>query len=85
MADLHCAYDAYLILLANIDEQTWAIADSAPVFVINVDFFEAGNVFAQKYRGKLDMVFLAQRAERGEEVINIGNHDFDMLAMNDCM
>lgn len=82
MADMHSGYDAYPILLANIDQRIQQAANTKNIFVINGDFFEAASVVAQKSQGKLDMAFLAALKKRGEVVFNIGNHDFDILPMN---
>ena len=83
MADMHSGYDAYPILLSNIDQRMAQQPKATSVFVINGDYFEAGSVVAQKSKGKLDMAFLAQLTHRGEVVFNIGNHDFDIIDMND--
>jgi 2',3'-cyclic-nucleotide 2'-phosphodiesterase (5'-nucleotidase family) len=83
MADMHSGYDAYPILLSNIDQRMAQQAQAISVFVLNGDFFEAGSVVAQKSKGKLDMAFLAELKKRGEVVFNIGNHDFDIVPMND--
>jgi len=53
------------------------------IFVINGDFFEAGSVVATRSKGMLDMTFLNALRSRGEVIFNIGNHDFDVLEMND--
>jgi 2',3'-cyclic-nucleotide 2'-phosphodiesterase (5'-nucleotidase family) len=83
MADMHSGYDAYPILLNNIDHYLSNNPSTTVVFAINGDFFEAGSVVAQKSGGKLDMAFLAALKKRGEVVFNIGNHDFDIIPMND--
>lgn len=83
MADMHSGYDAYPILLDNIDAYLQINAADTIVFAINGDFFEAGSVVAQRSSGKLDIAFLQQLTERGQVVFNIGNHDFDVIAMND--
>ena len=83
MADMHSGYDAYPILLSNIDQYLSTNTSSTVAFAINGDFFEAGSVVAQKSAGKLDMAFLAALKKRGEVVFNIGNHDFDIIPMND--
>lgn len=83
MADMHSGYDAYPILLDNIDLYTSEHQNSLILFAINGDFFEAGSVVAQQSMGKLDMAFLAALAERGQVIFNIGNHDFDVINMND--
>ena len=83
MADMHSGYDAYPILLENIDDYLSNNLTTTVVFALNGDFFEAGSVVAQKSKGKLDMAFLTALKQRGEVVFNIGNHDFDIIPMND--
>ena len=83
MADMHSGYDAYPILLRNIDQYAAQHPQTKTLFVINGDYFEAGSVVAQKSHGKLDMAFLAELKQRGEVVFNIGNHDFDIIGMHE--
>jgi 5'-nucleotidase / UDP-sugar diphosphatase len=83
MADMHSGYDNYPKLLHNIDVAAQQKPEAALIFVINGDFFEAGSVVASRSKGMLDMAFLKALRGRGEVIFNIGNHDFDVLEMND--
>ena len=83
MADMHSGYDNYPKLLHNIDVVAQQKPEAALIFVINGDFFEAGSVVATRSKGMLDMTFLNALRSRGEVIFNIGNHDFDVLEMND--
>ncbi len=83
MADMHSGYDAYPLLLSGIDHELSNAPQQPVVFVINGDFFEAGSVVAKKSEGKLDLAFLAELKKRGDVVFNVGNHDFDILPVND--
>jgi 5'-nucleotidase / UDP-sugar diphosphatase len=83
MADMHSGYDNYPKLLNNIDVAAQQKPEAALIFVVNGDFFEAGSVVASRSQGMIDMAFLNTLRSRGEVVFNIGNHDFDVLEMNE--
>lgn len=77
LADLHSAYERLAQLAAAVDA---ARRDGAPALVVvNGDVFELGNTLAQRSRGEADWAFLAHLAAGGPVVLNIGNHEPDLV------
>lgn len=84
IADTHSAYDAYPALVTAMED----VADSYPsntelVFLFNGDLFELGVVVAARSEGEADWAFLERLASLGTVVVNVGNHEFDLMAPAD--
>lgn len=78
LADLHSAYERLAQLLAAVDAVRKA--DATPTLVvINGDVFELGNAVASRSKGEADWAFLARLAAGGPVVLNIGNHEPDLV------
>jgi len=78
LSDLHSAYGVTPALLEAM--RRIVRRDSAPsLILLNGDLFEAGNVVAKRTDGALDWAFLEALARLAPTVINIGNHDADLV------
>lgn len=78
LSDLHSAYGVLAPLLETM--RRIVRRDAAPsLILLNGDLFEAGNVVARRTQGTLDWAFLEAVAKLAPTVINIGNHDADLI------
>lgn len=78
LADLHSAYERLAQLAAAID-RVRQDAGAPVLVVINGDVFELGNAVALRSKGEADWAFLAHLAAGGPVVLNIGNHEPDLV------
>jgi 5'-nucleotidase / UDP-sugar diphosphatase len=78
LSDLHSAYGIMPALLEAM--RRIVRRDASPsLILLNGDLFEAGNVVAKRSDGELDWAFLEAVAKLAPTVINIGNHDADLV------
>ncbi len=78
LSDLHSAYGIMPALLETM--RRIVRRDATPsLILLNGDLFEAGNVVAKRSDGELDWAFLEAVARLAPTVINIGNHDADLV------
>lgn len=78
LSDLHSAYGITPALLEAM--RRIVRRDATPsLILLNGDLFEAGNVVAKRTEGALDWAFLEAVAKLAPTVINIGNHDADLV------
>ncbi len=78
LSDLHSAYEHSAQLLAAITARI--AADPSPAAIlINGDVFELGNVVYARSGGLIDMEFLSRLTRLAPVVLNIGNHEPDLI------
>ena len=78
LSDLHSAYGRMPLLLAAIDKVI-AKDRSPAVILLNGDMFEAGNLVSKRSDGALDWAFFEALTKRAPVVLNLGNHDADLV------
>jgi 2',3'-cyclic-nucleotide 2'-phosphodiesterase (5'-nucleotidase family) len=78
LSDLHSAYGRFAPLLATMRRVIGR--DRAPgLILLNGDLFESGNVVAKRTEGRLDWAFLEALVGLAPVVLNLGNHDADLV------
>lgn len=78
LSDLHSAYGITPALLEAM--RRIVRRDAAPsLILLNGDLFEVGNVVARRTDGALDWAFLEAVAKLAPTVVNLGNHDADLI------
>lgn len=78
LSDLHSAYERSAQLLAAVAAEI--AANPAPAAIlINGDVFELGNVVATRSDGAVDWRLLEKLARLAPTVLNIGNHEPDLI------
>jgi 2',3'-cyclic-nucleotide 2'-phosphodiesterase (5'-nucleotidase family) len=78
LSDLHSPYARLAQLLRRIEAVV--ARDGAPsLILINGDVFEYGNVVARRSGGAIDWAFFEALAKRAPVVLNLGNHDADLV------
>lgn len=78
MSDLHSAYERSAQLLAALRAEV----RSRPVphlIAVDGDIFEHGNVVSLRSEGAIDWAFLAALPAIAPTVVNLGNHDNDLI------
>jgi len=78
MSDLHSSYERTGQLLAAIEAEI-ASHPVPHLIAIDGDIFELGNVVAKRSDAVIDWAFLKALAERAPTVVNIGNHETDIV------
>ncbi|MET3528212.1 metallophosphoesterase [Phenylobacterium koreense] len=78
MSDLHSAYERSGQLLAALEAEV-ASGPAPHVIAINGDIFERGNVAAVRSEGAIDWAFIGEAARIAPTVVNLGNHDNDII------
>jgi 5'-nucleotidase / UDP-sugar diphosphatase len=78
LSDLHSAYERLGPLLAALEAEI-AKNDVPHVIAVNGDAFELGNVVATRSDGAIDWIFLTELARLAPTVLNIGNHEPDLV------
>ncbi len=79
LADLHSAVDQYPTLLGALTRLQADQPRTPRLILINGDLFEAGDPIAARSAGQLDWVLLERLRSFGPVVLNIGNHEFDVV------
>lgn len=78
LSDLHSAYGRLAPLLETM--RRVVRRDRAPsLILLDGDLFEHGNVVAQRTGGALDWAFIEALTRLAPVVINLGNHDADLV------
>ncbi len=78
LSDLHSAYGRLPQLLVAVDKVLRR--DRSPaVILLNGDMFEAGNIVSRRSDGALDWAFFEAMTKRAPVVLNLGNHDADLV------
>lgn len=78
LSDLHSAYERSAQLLAALRAEV--AANGVPhAILINGDMFELGNTVAVRSDGAIDMALLAELAKLAPTVLNLGNHEPDLV------
>ncbi|MEN5145502.1 metallophosphoesterase [Brevundimonas diminuta] len=78
MSDLHSAYERSAQLLAALRAEVRS--QKVPhLIVIDGDIFEHGNVVSVRSEGAIDWAFLAALPDIAPTVVNLGNHDNDLI------
>jgi len=78
LSDLHSAYERTSQLLAAFEHEVRS--HPAPhVIALNGDIFEHGNVVSVRSEGVIDWAFLAALPKLAPTVVNLGNHDNDLV------
>jgi len=78
LSDLHSAYERSAQLLAAVAAEI--SGNAAPhAILINGDIFELGNVVATRSAGVVDWKLLERLAALAPTVLNIGNHEPDLI------
>lgn len=78
LSDLHSAYERSAQLLAALRAEVAAHA-LPHLILINGDVFELGNAVAVRSAGVIDMALLAALAKLAPTVLNLGNHEPDLV------
>ena len=78
LSDLHSAYGRMPALLATM-RRVVRRGPGRSLILLNGDLFEHGNVVAQRTEGGLDWAFLAALTGLAPVVLNLGNHDADLV------
>ncbi len=78
LSDLHSAYERTSQLLAAVAAEIAASPVPAAI-LINGDVFEVGNVVAKRSEGEVDWKLLEKLARLAPTVLNIGNHEPDLI------
>jgi len=78
LSDLHSAYERSAQLLAALEAEV-AIHDVPHLIVINGDVFEIGNAVTKRSGGAMDWAFLQALARLAPTVLNLGNHEPDLV------
>ncbi len=80
MADTHSSYDTYSKILWEIESIKNHHKNSQILILFNGDLFESGNIIAKKSNGLIDLYFLKRLVQCGKVIINVGNHEFDLMS-----
>ncbi len=79
MADLHSGYAYTAALVKAVRDLVAADTTAQAAIVVNGDVFEFGNVLCVRNHGKIDLEVLHIFANLAPTIVNIGNHDGDIL------
>jgi 2',3'-cyclic-nucleotide 2'-phosphodiesterase (5'-nucleotidase family) len=79
MADLHSGYAYTAALVKAVRDLAAANSGAQTAIVVNGDVFESGNVLCVRNNGKIDLEVLRIFANLAPTIVNIGNHDGDIL------
>ncbi len=85
IADTHSAYETYPRIAYKVEELSKKYKGSSLVILFNGDIFESGNIVASKSNGAVDIEFLKHLGQYGKVIINIGNHEFDLMSPADFL
>ena len=79
ISDLHSGYAYTAALVKAVRDLVAANTTAQSAIVINGDVFEFGNVLCVRSNGKIDLEVLRIFADLAPTIVNIGNHDGDIL------
>jgi 5'-nucleotidase/UDP-sugar diphosphatase len=79
IADLHSGYAYTAALVKAVRDLVRANMTAQVAIVVNGDVFESGNVLCVRNNGKIDLEVLRVFASLAPTIVNIGNHDGDIL------
>ena len=79
ISDLHSGYAYTAALVKAVRDLVAANTTAQAAIVINGDVFESGNVLCVRNDGKIDLEVLRIFADLAPTIVNIGNHDGDIL------
>jgi 2',3'-cyclic-nucleotide 2'-phosphodiesterase (5'-nucleotidase family) len=79
MADLHSGYAYSAALVKAVRDLVAANRRAQAVIVVNGDVFELGNALCLRNNGKIDFEMLRIFASLAPTIVNIGNHDGDIV------
>jgi 5'-nucleotidase / UDP-sugar diphosphatase len=79
IADLHSGYAYAAALVKAVRDLVPAHTTAQAAIVVNGDVFEAGNILCVRNNGKIDLEVLRIFADLAPTIVNIGNHDGDIL------
>jgi 2',3'-cyclic-nucleotide 2'-phosphodiesterase (5'-nucleotidase family) len=79
MADLHSGYAYTAALVKAVRDLVAANRRTQAAIVVNGDVFESGNAVCLRNNGKIDLEVLRIFANLAPTIVNIGNHDGDIL------
>jgi len=79
IADLHSGYAYTAALVKAVRDLVAANTTAQAAIVVNGDVFESGNILCVRNNGKIDLEVLRVFANLAPTIINIGNHDGDIL------
>jgi 5'-nucleotidase/UDP-sugar diphosphatase len=79
IADLHSGYAYTAALVKAVRDLVAANTTAQAAIVVNGDVFESGNVLCVRNNGKIDLEVLRVFATLAPTIVNIGNHDGDIL------
>ncbi len=83
--DQHSAYDKLPQLVGTIDQLKADHPNTPLAVLVNGDSFEYGNVIARRTGGTLDFAGFRALADRAPTVLNLGNHEADLMGLNDVV
>jgi 2',3'-cyclic-nucleotide 2'-phosphodiesterase (5'-nucleotidase family) len=79
MADLHSGYAYTAALTKMVRDLIAANKGGQAAIIVNGDIFEMGNVLCARNNGKIDFEMLRVFVSLAPTIVNIGNHDGDVL------
>lgn len=85
MADTHSSYDTYPQILWKIKELKTDYHNSKILVLFDGDLFESGNIVSKKSNGLIDLEFLKSLGKYATVIINVGNHEFDVMNPKDFL
>ena len=79
IADLHSGYAYTAALVKAVRDLVAANTTAQAAIVVNGDVFESGDVLCARNNGKIDLEVMRIFANLAPTIVNIGNHDGDIL------
>jgi len=79
MADLHSGYAYTAALVKAVRDLVAANTTAQAAIVVNGDVYESGHALCLRNNGKIDLEALRVFANLAPTIVNIGNHDGDIL------
>jgi 2',3'-cyclic-nucleotide 2'-phosphodiesterase (5'-nucleotidase family) len=79
LADLHSGYAYTAALVKTVRDLVAANGSAEAAIIVNGDVFESGNALCVRNSGKIDLEMLRIFARLAPTIVNIGNHDGDII------
>jgi 2',3'-cyclic-nucleotide 2'-phosphodiesterase (5'-nucleotidase family) len=79
LADLHSGYTYTAALVKTVRDLVAANRSAQAAIIVNGDVFESGNALCVRNGGKIDLEMLRTFAGLAPTIVNIGNHDGDII------